>query len=209
MNRKTKKRLAVVGAMGAGLLAFLFTSTARAAGGVKPVETPEGGKRWGGGGKSGGGGGGGGASGPRGSDFNPSGPGLWISEDCSEIVEGARFWPNNAVDRNPWLEDEGRFQYDPDVADGRACKVLSILGLEQTSEPDCTGLDYVDTKILEGIQDPIDIARSIAEEVAPLCFDQPSEMWTPAFSSWYNSLVDRLTYYVEEKLFWLEDRGML
>lgn len=140
-------------------------------------------------------------------EINPAGPGLWVSPDCDVVAEGAKFWPAGApLSRNPDMEGtETGKKFDPEVAAGRACRVLDVRGLATTTDLDCTGLDYVDTQIVEqGITDPIQIAREILQQVAPLCADADPGLWSDAVYSWYNDLVGRLVDYIERKTAWLE-----
>lgn len=198
-----RNKTAIGAAVAIGLGLLLFAGLAKADPGRKPElpkKGPGGSKKWG---KPK-------PGGPSVSDddeFDETGPGLFVSADCEEVVEGGRFWPDPyEVDRNP-ERDDGTKQYDPAVAQGRACTVNDVRGLVAETNSGCTGLDFIDAFIINGERDPATIAQQIAQQVAPLCWDAPVHTWPDAFYNWYNYLVDRLTVYVEQKAMWLEEEG--
>lgn len=143
-----------------------------------------------------------------GDDFDPSGPAVWISPDCDAIEVGARFWPRPPpMDRNPYDEEAGRYKYDAAVAKGRACRVVDVRGLEVSEDPRCTGLDYVDTLLVEeGRTDPIQIAQMIFAQLAPLCADADPSLWGEEVQAWYEGLVEDLTMYIEDKRVWIDEK---
>lgn len=206
MSNMTNRRTNIITAAIIAAVAFLgFAGLARAGNGngngrrrpLGPSTGPGGAKTWGTPGSAGG------LTPP----FDPTGAGLFVSDDCNTVIEGAKFWPANApIDRNPPKEGTpSGYKFDPATAQGRACVVRDVRGLAGSQDADCTGLDYVDGMILDaGIQDPIEIAQSIARQVAPLCWDAPEVTWPEVFAAWYDSLVQRLVSYVERKVAWLE-----
>lgn len=127
--------------------------------------------------------------------------GLWISPDCEYVVEGPgwyfglclgpegyRVCDLNYRDGWPWSTDGGSLT-------GNGQTMAEHLG----SAEDAGALGFVANRLAEGLQ-PEDVARLILEEYAPMCADVDPSMWSPALSSWYQSLVARIVEESESEL---------